>query len=107
MKGAALHAYITPVRMKKGRPGVTLTALSNIDLTKEKIARTMFNETPPRHLWSREKSLKEKCSRSGQDEGCVVKAKLVLLDGKIVNLAPEYSDCIKLSKKATDSFKIE
>ena len=107
MKEGALDAYITPVRMKKGRPGVMLTALSNIG-DKEKIARTIFNETTTlgarTYLVKREK-LERKMLKVRTRYGSV-KVKSGILDGNIVNLAPEYSDCAKLSKKAGVPLKL-
>lgn len=107
MKEGALDAYITQVRMKKGRPGVTLTALSDVK-DKDKMTKIIFDETTTlgvrTYLVKREKLARRTLKVMTRYGG--VKVKAGSHEGMVKNLSPEYSDCLKLSKKAGVPLKL-
>jgi len=101
----ALDMYITPIYMKKGRPGSLVTVLCrNEDV--EKITSTLLKETSSlgvrirlesRHCCPRKKIIVQ--TKFGE-----VSVKIGFLEG-IANLAPEYDDCRNLSKMHHVSLK--
>jgi pyridinium-3,5-bisthiocarboxylic acid mononucleotide nickel chelatase len=100
MKAGALDAYTTNIKMKKGRPGIMLTALCRIE-DKEKIEETIFNETSTlgirTYVIKREKLDRE--IRTIKTRYGKIAVKIGKMNGKIKNVAPEYEDCLKISKK--------
>lgn len=94
LAGGALDVYVTPVLMKKNRPGCALTLLVEpVDL--DRISRLVFRETTTiglrhrevlRRVLDRERVLVE--TTAGP-----IHMKVARLDGEIVNAAPEYDDC--------------
>lgn len=101
MSAGALDAFITPISMKKGRPASTLTVLSPIKL-KDKLTKMVFEETTslgvrtflvPRNKLQR-KSLKVNTKFGG------LSVKVGFSGNRIMNVSPEYSDCVKLAKRS-------
>ena len=107
MKEGALDAYITQVRMKKGRPGVTLTALSDVK-DKDKMTKIIFDETTTLGVrtYPRKKGKLGRRTLKVMTRYGGVKVKAGSHEGMVKNLSPEYSDCLKLSKKAGVPLKL-
>jgi uncharacterized protein (DUF111 family) len=90
----AIDVYVTPVQMKKNRPGVALTVLVEpVDL--DRISRLVFRETTTIGLRHREVSRRVLDRVLVQVETSVgpIHVKVASLDGEVVNAAPEYDDC--------------
>lgn len=90
----ALDVYVTPVLMKKNRPGFALTVLAEpADL--DRISRLVFRETTTIGLRHREVSRRVLDRQRVLVETPVgpIHMKVARLDGDIVNAAPEYDDC--------------
>ena len=96
----ALDVWVTPAQMKKGRPGVVLSALGRPD-TEAELARALLEETSA--LGVRVARLSryelEREERAVEVAGGTVRVKVGLLDGSIVNLAPEHDDCASLARE--------
>jgi len=92
----ALDVWTTPVQMKKGRPGVVLAALARPDDARA-VAEAIVRETTALGVrMSRHQRLElERRFRDVTVEGHSVRVKLGLLDGEVVNLAPEHDDCAR------------
>jgi uncharacterized protein (TIGR00299 family) protein len=90
----ALDVWTVPVAMKKGRPGIVLSALARPD-AEAAIARTILEQTTA--LGVRVARLRryelDREVRTVAVDGRSVRVKLGLLDGRIVNVAPEHDDC--------------
>ncbi len=94
----ALDAYLTPLLMKKGRPGFLLTALSTPD-KEESMKQIIFRETTTigvrlQNIW------REKLSRSTEEiqlEGFSVRIKISRYRDEIMNVRPEYEDIKKIA----------
>lgn len=87
-------AYLTPVIMKKGRPGTRLSVLVSPDRTAA-VVQTILSETSTLGVrvidcdtFHLEREIVGQKTCWGQ-----VRIKLGKLDGHIVNVAPEYEDC--------------
>jgi pyridinium-3,5-bisthiocarboxylic acid mononucleotide nickel chelatase len=90
----ALDVWTAPVAMKKGRPGIVLSALARPE-TEAAVARTILEETTA--LGVRVARLRryelEREERTVAVDGGQVRIKLGLLDGRIVNVKPQHDDC--------------
>jgi uncharacterized protein (DUF111 family) len=85
--------------MKKGRPGIVLSALARPGAEHE-VARAMLEETSA--LGVRVARLNryelEREERVVEIDGRPIRIKVGLLDGKVVNVAPEHDDCSALAR---------
>lgn len=100
IKQGALDAFITPVQMKKGRPGFLLTVLSG-EKEKDKLTEIIFRESTSigvRHYCAARTCLERKIARVKTPLG-PVRVKVSTLNGKTVNIQPEYEDCKKIAEK--------
>ena len=105
-EAGALDVWTVPVQMKKGRPGFVLSVLARPDVQGE-MARVLLEETSA--LGVRVSRLDryelERDERVVELEGGTVRVKVGLLDGRVVNLAPEHDDCAALARSTGRSVK--
>src|SRR5262249_36626780 len=90
----ALDVYMSPVQMKKNRPGVEVTLLAETrDF--ERMARLVFRETTTIGLRYREAARRVLDRETVTVETPIgpIRVKVARLAGEIVNIAPEYDDC--------------
>lgn len=96
----ALDVFLTPVVMKKNRLATKLTVLAEIDKIDILIA-SIFQETSSigvRYFPVTRRILKRATEKVKiLDEE--VRIKVSYLEGKVVNVQPEYSDCLKTARK--------
>ena len=90
----ALDVWTTPALMKKGRPGVVLAALAR-PADARAVAEAIVRETTALGVrMARHQRLElERRFRDVSIDGHAVRVKLGVLDGEVVNLAPEHDDC--------------
>jgi len=93
-------AWLTPVQMKKGRPGVVVSVICS-EADEERFARLLLRETStlgvrvrPVHRWEAEREVMEFESSLGP---AAVKVKR--LAGEPPRAAPEYEACKRLAEK--------
>jgi pyridinium-3,5-bisthiocarboxylic acid mononucleotide nickel chelatase len=97
----ALDVFHTPIYMKKNRPGVLFTVLcaaSDADKFSELILRETSAFGVRRHTAERRKLQRE--FRSVKTSFGGVAVKIGKLDGKIVQVSPEYESCRKLAEQS-------
>jgi uncharacterized protein (TIGR00299 family) protein len=98
-EAGALDVWTTPAQMKKGRPGFVLSALARPE-AQAAIARVLLEETSA--LGVRVARLDryelDRDERIVDVAGGNVRVKVGLLDGRVVNLAPEHDDCAALAR---------
>ena len=99
LEAGARDAFVTPVQMKKGRPGVTVTALCDPALV-DAIADLLFRETPTiglrvRHEERRELAREEAIVRLPEGE---VRLKVVTLPDGTRRARPEYESLAALAR---------
>lgn len=100
LAAGAWDVYRTPVQMKKGRSGVTMTVLARPDL-RAALEEILFRETTTiglhwriEHKHALEREFVEAMTPWG-----AVRMKIARLDGgEIVNVQPEYEDCRALAE---------
>jgi pyridinium-3,5-bisthiocarboxylic acid mononucleotide nickel chelatase len=102
----ALDVWTVPAQMKKGRPGFVLSALARPE-AEPAIARVLLEETSA--LGVRVSRLEryelDREERVVELEGGSIRVKVGLLDGRVVNLAPEHDDCAAVAKATGRSVK--
>jgi uncharacterized protein (TIGR00299 family) protein len=107
MKAGALDAYITFAKMKKKRPGVMLTVLSDLK-NKDKLIGRVFSETTTlgvrTYLVKRRKL--DRCFGQVKTKYGSVTVKIGKVGKTVKNISPEYEDCAKLSRKKGVPLKI-
>jgi len=98
LDAGALDVYLTPVQMKKNRPGVNLTVIAE-PVRRQELAEIVFAETTT--LGIRCHEVQREClerqwvkvsTRFGK-----VSVKLGLSDGKVLNAAPEFEVCRRIA----------
>jgi uncharacterized protein (TIGR00299 family) protein len=97
----ALDVWTSPAQMKKGRPGFVLSVLARPDARGE-IARVLLEETSALgvRVAHFDRYELERDERVVELAGGTVRVKVGVLDGRIVNLAPEHDDCAALARSA-------
>jgi uncharacterized protein (TIGR00299 family) protein len=102
----ALDVWTVPAQMKKGRPGFVLTALARHEF-ETAIARALLEETSALgvRVARLERYELDRGEREVEVEGGTVRVKLGILDGRVVNVAPEHDDCAAVAKATGRSVK--
>ena len=95
----ALDVWTVAAQMKKGRPGFVLSVLARPE-AETAIARALLEETSA--LGVRVSRLEryelEREERRVEVAGGTVRVKIGMLDGRVVNVAPEHDDCAALAR---------
>ncbi len=96
----ALDAYVTPVVMKKGRPGHVITVISDANIV-DSIIDVLMSETTTLgcRVYPVEKYFLERKMATASTPWGDVPVKLALKDGKIIRRIPEYEACAKLARE--------
>ena len=98
VEAGALDVFLTPVQMKKGRPGTLLTVLLPAD-RRQAISTVVFRETTTIgvrfHAVDRDTLDRE--WREVTIPGGVVRIKLAGRHGQILNATPEFDDCLRVA----------
>jgi uncharacterized protein (TIGR00299 family) protein len=99
LQAGALDAYLTPVQMKKGRPGILVTALAAPG-TKAAVEDVLFAETTTLGVraleWDRT-ALEREVVPLDTPYGRIG-IKLARRNGQIVNVQPEFDDCLRAAQ---------
>jgi uncharacterized protein (TIGR00299 family) protein len=101
LEAGALDVFITPIHMKKGRPGFGLTALCKPELTEE-LTLLLFHHSSTLGVRNQlqNRVILERKHQTLETPWGACRIKLGLRNGTILNRAPEFEDCKKLSQKA-------
>ncbi|BDG09672.1 nickel pincer cofactor biosynthesis protein LarC [Anaeromyxobacter paludicola] len=96
----ALDAWVAPVTMKKGRPGLVLSALAPA-AARDEVARALVRETTTLGVRMRPVSRLELAREWREVETMygAVRVKLGLLDGAVVQAQPEHDDCLARARE--------
>jgi uncharacterized protein (TIGR00299 family) protein len=97
-EAGAADVWFTPIHMKRGRPGISLSVLCAPG-TEAAVRAMLWRETStlgvrglPVRKWMLERRVVEVDLPGGK-----VRVKLGLDAGRVVNVAPEYADCARLA----------
>lgn len=99
-KAGALDVFLTHIMMKKNRPGIKLTVLSEIEKRDEMIDIVLSETTSIglRFYTAERKTLQREISTVDSKYG-KVRVKKSGLGKKIQKISPEYDDCKKIAEK--------
>jgi uncharacterized protein (TIGR00299 family) protein len=99
-QAGALDVYLTPIQMKRGRPAVTLGMLVP-ESALDPALGVLFAETTTigvrMHPVERRKLAREE--RMVETAYGTVKVKTARWEGRVMNIAPEYRDCLRLAEE--------
>ena len=98
LAAGALDVYLTPVQMKKGRPGVLLTVLAP-EPARNAVTSIVFRETTTIGVRFHRVE-RETLDRRWQEvpvAGGVIRMKIAERDGHVLNAAPEFDDCVRVA----------
>jgi uncharacterized protein (TIGR00299 family) protein len=96
----ALEVYFAPVQMKKNRPGTLLTILAKPEQRQE-LTALVFRETTTIGVRYHE-VMRERLDREIVEVATplgMVRFKVARLGGAVVNAAPEFEDCLRISNE--------
>lgn len=98
-EAGALDVWTVGTQMKKGRPGFVLAALARPE-TEIAIARALLEETSTLgvRVHRLDRYELERQERLVEVAGGSVRVKIGLLEGRVVNVAPEHDDCAALAR---------
>jgi len=90
----AIDAWTVPIHMKKGRPGVMLSVLGR-PANERQLAETLLahSSTLGVRVQRLERYELDRAIREVDIGGHSVRVKIGLLEGRVVNVAPEHDDC--------------
>jgi pyridinium-3,5-bisthiocarboxylic acid mononucleotide nickel chelatase len=96
----ALDVYTTPVIMKKSRPGVKLTVLS-MEENRDRLMDLIFKETTTAgvRISSMERKVLERSVRQVETQYGAIGVKILISEGSIITVSPEYEDCRAIAQK--------
>jgi uncharacterized protein (TIGR00299 family) protein len=96
----AMDVFMTPIIMKKGRPGIKLSVLCNIR-DEEKMTNTLLRETSTLGVrkYKVEKTMLNREFSKVRTKYGDVTVKASLLNGERIKCKPEYDDCKRLAKE--------
>jgi uncharacterized protein (TIGR00299 family) protein len=102
----ALDVWTTPAQMKRGRPGFVISALAR-PADEDAVATAMLRETSTLgvRIARLDRIELERASRTVAVAGEPVRVKVGVLDGRVVNLAPEHADCERAARITGDPVK--
>ncbi|MFQ5736698.1 MAG: nickel pincer cofactor biosynthesis protein LarC [Thermodesulfobacteriota bacterium] len=107
MEAGALDAFLTPVQMKKSRPGVLLTVLCAPEKSKG-LGDIIFDESTS--IGVRSYGVKRRCLERRTEKlrtrYGTIRVKVCVRDGRVVNAAPEYEDCREAAVKKKTPLKV-
>jgi len=105
-KEGALDVTLTPVLMKKQRPGYKLTVVAKKNL--DKIIKLIFAETTTFGIRIRkeERVVLERKMGEVKTKYGKIRCKIGIDQGEIMSISPEYEDCKKIAEKLKIPLKV-
>lgn len=106
MHAGAIDVYLTPIQMKKGRPGTLLTALA-AESKRSAVTELIFRETTTIgvRFHSVERETLERRWQEVTVPGGTVRIKIAGRGGQVLNAAPEFDDCVRVAEATGQPLK--
>ncbi|HEY0407155.1 MAG TPA: nickel pincer cofactor biosynthesis protein LarC [Pyrinomonadaceae bacterium] len=107
LESGALDCYLTPVQMKKNRPGVLLSVLCRPS-EREALTELLFTETTTLGVRCHEverRALEREMLRVETPFG-VIDVKVASLNGRVINRMPEYEQCREAARRAGVALRV-
>ncbi|HTL57288.1 MAG TPA: nickel pincer cofactor biosynthesis protein LarC [Candidatus Limnocylindrales bacterium] len=106
LAAGALDAFHTPIQMKKNRPGVLLSVLCNSS-DADNLTELILRETSSfgvRRIYAERRKLKREFQTVQTPYGEVT-VKIGQLNGRVIQVAPEFESCKKVASEKSVSLK--
>jgi uncharacterized protein (TIGR00299 family) protein len=99
-QAGAADVFLTPVYMKKNRPGTLLTVVSTL-ANYQPLVEIIFSETTTLGVrtYQVERHTLDRSFETIQTKNGPVRLKIAWEGGKIRNISPEYEDCLQIALK--------
>jgi len=99
-KLGALDVFLTNILMKKNRPGIKLTVISSLEKTDD-IVKIITTETTSLgvRVYQAKRSCIQRDFANVHTRYGIVKVKLGKIGEQVVNIHPEYEDCVRIAEK--------
>lgn len=99
LEAGAVDVFLTPVLMKRSRPGTVLTALCPPE-RREAVCRVLFRESTTIGVrWSeRRRTVLARETVSVTTADGPLRVKVSRLDGRVVTVTPEFADVVRLAR---------
>lgn len=106
LQAGALDVVLIPVQMKKGRPGMILQVLV-YPPSLDELLEIIFSESTSIGVRTYEvtKRMLQRESQTVDTAYGVVRIKVARLGDRIINVSPEYEDCLELAQKQDQPVK--
>lgn len=106
LAAGALDVFYTPVQMKKNRPGLLLTVLCSPERA-DALTHLLFEQTTTLGVRSyrAERRVLERVIETVETRLGPVRMKLARMNGRLLNVAPEYEDCQRLAREKSVPLK--
>lgn len=106
LEGGANDAYLTPVIMKKGRPGIKLTVLAE-SCKMDALSEIIFEETTTIGIRYYEVSRKtlDRYTQPVSTKYGDIRVKIAIKEGEILNISPEYDECKRIADQSSVPLK--
>jgi pyridinium-3,5-bisthiocarboxylic acid mononucleotide nickel chelatase len=94
LEAGAIDAWAQPIHMKKGRPGLLLAVLARPE-DERTLAEVLLRHatTLGVRVQPATRHVADRATREVVVDGHVVRVKLGMLHGQVINIAPEHDDC--------------
>ena len=101
LAAGALDAFYTPVQMKKGRPGVLLTVITERE-RRTALEELLFAETTTLGVrWQEwDRTVLEREAVAVETEYGTIAVKVGRRQGRVYNVQPEFDDCLDRARRA-------
>ena len=98
LAAGALDAFLTPVQMKKGRPGTLITVLARAG-DRDSLSRILFRETTTIGLRYHDvrRDVLDRTVVAVDLPGGQVRIKIASRHGETLNAVPEFDDCVRVA----------
>jgi pyridinium-3,5-bisthiocarboxylic acid mononucleotide nickel chelatase len=106
LAAGVLDIHVTPVQMKKGRPGAKLTLICSPDQL-DRMSELVFAETTTigvRYTFADRKTLRREFADVTTEFGAV-RVKTSFLENRRINFVPEYEDCRRIAAERRVALK--
>jgi len=106
LDAGAHDVFYTPVQMKKNRPGTLVTVIARPEL-RDALTNLLFRESTSIGVRYEEmsRSCLDRSVETVETPYGPIRLKVARRDGRVMNVAPEFDDCIAAAQKHTASVK--
>ncbi len=99
-EAGALDVWLTPIQMKKSRPATTISAIASGDRRHQVEDALIFNtSTQGVRVTSIDRVKAARTIETVATRWGDVRVKLRIWDGRVIDAAPEYDDCLEIARR--------